>query len=83
MDQMKIDSPWKLTTVQGSGPFPTQEIDVSGIKRKWLDVAYADQSPAQKLDIFLPDVFLQGPGSQGLVLVVFPGRGRAPAHDAI
>ena len=55
MDQMKIDSPWKLTTVQGSGPFPTQEIDVSGIKRKWLDVAYADQSPAQKLDIFLPD----------------------------
>ena len=55
MDQMKIDSPWKLTTVQGSGPFPQQEIDVSGIKRKWLDLAYADQSPNQKLDIFLPD----------------------------
>ena len=55
MDQMKIDSPWKLTTVQGSGPFPSQEIDVSGIKRKWLDIPYADQSPNQKLDIFLPD----------------------------
>ena len=54
MDQMKIDSPWKLTTVPGSGPFPQQEVDVSGISRKWLDVAYASDSPNQKLDIFLP-----------------------------
>jgi acetyl esterase/lipase len=30
-------------------------MDVSHIQRKWLDVAYADQSPAQRLDIYLPD----------------------------
>jgi len=30
-------------------------MDTSCIKRKWLDIPYADKSPAQKLDIFLPD----------------------------
>lgn len=30
-------------------------IDVSGIKRKVLDVPYASQSPSQRLDIYLPD----------------------------
>lgn len=29
-------------------------IDTSHIQRKWLDVAYAVQSPTQKLDIYLP-----------------------------
>jgi acetyl esterase/lipase len=27
----------------------------AGIKNKWLDIAYANLSPAQKLDIYLPD----------------------------
>lgn len=55
MDQPKIDSPWKLT-VPEPGKFGAQpEVDVSGVKRKWLDVAYAKDSPNQKLDIFLPD----------------------------
>jgi acetyl esterase/lipase len=30
--------------------------DVSHIHRKWLDLPYANLSPAQKLDIFLPDL---------------------------
>jgi len=29
--------------------------DVSGIRRKWLDLPYAALSPSQKLDIYLPD----------------------------
>lgn len=30
-------------------------MDTSHIRRKWLDVRYAERSPAQKLDIYLPD----------------------------
>jgi acetyl esterase/lipase len=30
-------------------------MDTSAIRRKWLDVPYANQSPAQKLDIYLPE----------------------------
>lgn len=29
--------------------------DVSHVRRKWLDIPYADRSPAQQLDIYLPD----------------------------
>jgi acetyl esterase/lipase len=29
--------------------------DVSGIHRKWLDITYAGKSPAQQLDIYIPD----------------------------
>ena len=55
MDRPPIDTPWKLTTPE-PGVFGAQpEVDVSSISRKWLDVAYCDQSPAQKLDIFLPE----------------------------
>src|SRR5512139_2411022 len=38
---------------------PPPPMDTSHIERKWLDVAYATQSPAQKLDLYLPD---QGDG---------------------
>lgn len=34
---------------------PPPMMDTRHIKRKWLDVPYAYQSPAQKLDIYLPD----------------------------
>jgi acetyl esterase/lipase len=34
---------------------PPPPMDTSHIERKWLDVAYATQSPAQKLDIYLPE----------------------------
>ena len=30
-------------------------MDTSHVKRKWLDIPYASQSPTQKLDIYLPD----------------------------
>jgi acetyl esterase/lipase len=30
-------------------------MDTRHVERKWIDVAYASQSPAQKLDIYLPD----------------------------
>jgi acetyl esterase/lipase len=34
---------------------PPPPMDTSHIKRKWLDIPYADKSDAQKLDIYLPD----------------------------
>ena len=36
--------------------FPRPPIDTIDIKRKWLDLSYADYSKAQKLDIYLPDI---------------------------
>ena len=33
----------------------TALVDLSNIKRKWLDIPYANLSPAEKLDIYLPD----------------------------
>ncbi len=35
------------------GPMP--KADICGIRRKWLDLSYAHTSPAQKLDVYLPD----------------------------
>jgi acetyl esterase/lipase len=35
--------------------FAPPPMDTSHIERKWLDIAYANQSPAQKLDIYLPE----------------------------
>jgi acetyl esterase/lipase len=35
--------------------FQLPEADVSHIPRKWLDIPYAGLSPAQQLDIYLPD----------------------------
>lgn len=34
---------------------PPPMMNTEHIKRQWLDIAYANQSPAQKLDIYLPD----------------------------
>ncbi len=34
---------------------PPPPMDTSHIKKKWLDVLYADKSDAQRLDIYLPD----------------------------
>jgi acetyl esterase/lipase len=36
------------------GTMETPTIDFGGIKRKFLDIPYASQSPSQKLDILLP-----------------------------
>ena len=35
--------------------FTIPEANVSHIRRRWLDIAYAGESPAQALDIYLPD----------------------------
>ena len=51
MDVVKIVLPEKVTP----GEFTMPVADVSGIKRRFLDVPYAAQSEAQKLDIYLPD----------------------------
>jgi acetyl esterase/lipase len=45
-------------------------MDTRHIKRKWLDVAYASQSPAQKLDIYLPD---QGDGPFPIIVDIHGG----------
>ena len=38
------------------GPIlPPPMMDTRHIARKWLDLPYAQQSPAQKLDIYLPE----------------------------
>lgn len=42
----------KSLTVSPDGPPP---MDTSHIRRKWLNRQYATQSPAQKLDIYLPE----------------------------
>jgi acetyl esterase/lipase len=36
-------------------PFEIPMANVECVQRKWLDLAYASQSPAQKLDIYLPN----------------------------
>jgi acetyl esterase/lipase len=41
---------------QNPGPvFRIPDADISFVRRKWLDLVYASTSPAQQLDIYLPD----------------------------
>jgi len=46
------------------------QADISHVRRKWLDLPYASLSPAQKLDIFLPD---EGDGPFPVVLHIHGG----------
>jgi acetyl esterase/lipase len=50
--------------------FELPEADVSHVRRKWLDVPYAHTSPAQQLDLFLPDT---GEGPFPIVLHIHGG----------
>lgn len=50
--------------------FNIPEADVSQIKQKWLDLGYASLSPAQKLDIYLPD---EGDGPFPILLYIHGG----------
>ena len=52
------------------GQFPMTMADVSGVKRKFLDVAYADQSKNQKMDIYLPD---EGVGPFPVIVFIHGG----------
>jgi acetyl esterase/lipase len=40
---------------RGRLPFPPPQMDTSHILRRWLDLTYGDESPNQKLDLYLPD----------------------------
>ncbi len=50
--------------------FEIPEADVSHIRRKWLDVPYADLSLAQRLDIYLPE---EGDGPFPVLLHIHGG----------
>jgi acetyl esterase/lipase/cytochrome b len=54
-------------TVSAQGP---QKPDVDNIKRKWLNIAYADKSQAQKLDIYIPE---KGDGPFPVILSIHGG----------
>jgi acetyl esterase/lipase len=45
-------------------------MDISHIKRKWLNRQYANQSPAQKLDIYIPD---KGDGPFPVIVAIHGG----------
>lgn len=47
-----------------------RKANIENIKRKWLDVAYATKSPAQKLDIYIPD---EGEGPFPVILSIHGG----------
>ena len=49
----ELDIPWKLIEPEDS--MGADMVDISGVKRKQLNVAYADLSPSQILDIYLPE----------------------------
>ncbi len=66
MDVVKIVMPEQVTPNEFVMPIA----DVSGIKRKFLDVAYADQSEKQKIDIYLPD---EGEGPFPVVFFIHGG----------
>jgi acetyl esterase/lipase len=54
----------------GKPPFRVPDADVSHIRRKWLDLVYAGTSPAQMLDLYLPD---QGEGPFPVVVHIHGG----------
>ncbi len=49
---------------------PPLRMDTGHIKRKWLDVLYANKSEAQKLDIYLPD---EGDGPFPVIATIHGG----------
>ncbi len=51
-------------------PQGQRKANADNIKRKWLDVAYATKSPAQKLDVYLPD---EGEGPFPVILSIHGG----------
>ncbi len=53
MGNFGLDIPWTL--IEPDDPSGSDMVDVGSVSRKWLDVAYAGQSPSQVLDIYLPE----------------------------
>ncbi|MCD7760578.1 MAG: alpha/beta hydrolase fold domain-containing protein [Clostridiales bacterium] len=50
--------------------FQVKMADISWVKRKYLDIPYANQSPAQRLDLYLPE---EGEGPFPLVVHIHGG----------
>ncbi len=51
-------------------PFPPPMMDISHISRKWINIAYASQSPTQTLDIYLPE---KGDGPFPVIFAIHGG----------
>src|SRR4030042_686660 len=51
-----------------------RKVNTDQIKRKWLDISYATQSQAQKLDVYLPD---EGDGPFPVILSIHGGAFKA------
>jgi acetyl esterase/lipase len=54
----------------GRLPYPPPKMDTSQISRKWLDLAYGNESPNQRLDIYLPE---QGNGPFPVIVAMHGG----------
>src|SRR5512137_2443883 len=57
-------------TIEDDALIPVPPADVSHILRKWLDLPYASLSPAQELDIYLPD---EGAGPFPVIFYIHGG----------
>lgn len=53
MSNFGLDIPWTL--IEPDDPLGSDMVDISGVTRKWLNVAYDTQSASQVLDIYLPE----------------------------
>lgn len=57
-------------SIEDDALIPVPTADVSYVLRKWLDLPYASLTPAQKLDIYLPD---EGEGPYPILLYIHGG----------
>jgi acetyl esterase/lipase len=57
-------------TIEEDALIPVPPADVSHVLRKWLDLPYSSRSPAQKLDIYLPEA---GEGLFPVILYIHGG----------
>ena len=62
-----------MPTNEGSGPMTLPTTDTTWVTRRWLDVPYATMSPAQTLDVYLPD---DGDGPFPLIVGIHGGAFR-------
>ncbi|MDR1193426.1 MAG: alpha/beta hydrolase [Peptococcaceae bacterium] len=57
---------WRRELIPSLGPPP----DIAGIRKKYLEIPYASLSPAQRLDLYLPD---EGDGPFPVILSIHAG----------
>lgn len=72
-DFSKLDGSLHFDAPEGAGGPPAFEVkmaDISWVKRKFLDIPYASQSSAQRLDLYLPD---EGDGPFPVVVHIHGG----------